>query len=91
MLQLLRAQVEWSREHHGVGCGDVMVHPVLGYRSTLLSELRAEDVTELVNRVLVWCVVDQGCVDRLLDGVALGLDRHDCFWIGELAVFEDNN
>ena len=64
---------------------------MLGYRSTLLFELRAECVTEPVNRVLVLCVVDQQCVDKLLGGVVLDLDRHDCFWMDEAAVFEINH
>ena len=72
----------------GAGCGDVMIHPMLRCRPTLLFELRTENVTETVNHVLVGCAVDLRRVDRLLDRVALELDSHDCFWIGKAAVSE---
>ena len=88
MLIFLRAQAAWSGEHRGAGCGDVMIHPMLRCRPTLLFELRTENVTETVNHVLVRCAVDVGRVDRLLDRVALELDSHDCFWIDEAAVSE---
>ena len=54
MLQLLRAQAEWSREHRGVRCGDVMVHPVLGYHSTLLFELRGDVMVHPVLTPRAW-------------------------------------
>ena len=57
-------------------------------RPTLLFDLRTENVTEIINHVLVRCAVNVGRVYRLLDRVALELDSHDCFWINEAAVSE---
>ena len=75
----------------GAGCGDVMVYPVLRCRPALLFELLAKSITESVNHLFVRGVIDMRRVDGLLDGVALALDSHYCFWIDEAAVFEVNH